>query len=840
MPDLNKLYEKAEKYLQKQKFESALETYLEIQKLLPTDEKVLLTLSDLSLRVKRTADALRYQLMLAEQYIRRNDVPKAVAACRQILKLSPQDSATLLKLAGLLDKSQKRSEALEAYREAFKLFRAGGGASQALDCLQHIIKLDPSSVEAHVELGELASRAHQTKTATAAWLRAAQLEQQAGHEDRWAELVERAHKLDPGDEAGCLAAAQLFLKKDRAAEAVALLEPLARGRPDDLAGLELLARAYLRTGDPVKGEPLVWKVYQARPETLDLVLELADHLVQAGSMSEALDLMSRLKDHFFQHGKRSDFLKIIERIYESDESNLSVLETLTGLYNELNKEDGLRRSLSRLFNLYLGGEQYDKATDTLQRIIDVEPYGEGHYDRLLNLEGHIDAVLYKSIQERVQPSAAGGWKAAEAEAPATSPAAVKAESLEELLVEGEMYHQYQLAPKLKETLEKIDRLYAGAQEKNARLRELYEVTGFTPTPAPAASATTAAAATAPPAQSLEEFKLIPEITAGIYRESTPQGVAQVAVNEIGRALKLTRCWAALGGPDRSPTLTVEYCSPTAAPSDVNMALKLYSILMAHAATNPDGWSAENASRSSLLAPISSEVEKLGIKSLLSVPLLDGEEPVGIIIAEQCAKPRSWTAGDAVLIKSIATQVVVAVNNTKLRRLVRSLSGTDEETGLLPRSSYLDCLLAEAQRAKELSQPLSVCLLEAENPAGLLKSAGDAAVQAYFRQVSKALQSNLRQNDVAVRYSPCSIAVVFPDTALPQGGLAVEKLRGVISQVKLNGAAGPTFCSGVCDVPLGPSFDSVDGVTEVINRLEATLEQAHREKGKRVLLSKFQG
>jgi len=193
--------------------------------------------------------------------------------------------------------------------------------------------------------------------------------------------------------------------------------------------------------------------------------------------------------------------------------------------------------------------------------------------------------------------------------------------------------------------------------------------------------------------------------------------------------------------------------------------------------------------------------KAGIKSLLALPLLDGEEPAGIIIAEQCAATRSWTAGDAVLIKSIATQVVIAVNNTKLRRLVRSLSGTDEETGLLPRSSYLDCLLAEAQRAKELAQPLSVCLLEAENPAGLLKSVGDAAVQAYFRQVSKALQSNLRQNDVAVRYSPCSIAVVFPDTALPQGGLAVEKLRGVISQLKLNGAAGPTFCSGVCDVPL---------------------------------------
>jgi hypothetical protein len=33
---------------------------------------------------------------------------------------------------------------------------------------------------------------------------------------------------------------------------------------------------------------------------------------------------------------------------------------------------------------------------------------------------------------------------------------------------------------------------------------------------------------------------------------------------------------------------------------------------------------------------------------------------------------------------------------------------------------------------------------------------------------------------------------------------------------------------------------VDSVTEVINRLEAALERARQEGGKRVLLSKFEG
>jgi hypothetical protein len=57
---------------------------------------------------------------------------------------------------------------------------------------------------------------------------------------------------------------------------------------------------------------------------------------------------------------------------------------------------------------------------------------------------------------------------------------------------------------------------------------------------------------------------------------------------------------------------------------------------------------------------------------------------------------------------------------------------------------------------------------------------------------------------------------------------------------MNGAEPVTFCAAVCDVPLGTDFDAVDGVTEVINRLESSLDRAHKEGGKRIFISKFSG
>ena len=409
-----------------------------------------------------------------------------------------------------------------------------------------------------------------------------------------------------------------------------------------------------------------------------------------------------------------------------------------------------------------------------------------------------------------------------------------------------MYHQYQLSAKLEETLEKIDRLFPGADEKNQRVRDLYEAAGYTPkfkAPAPTVTAAPRTDATSPSAasfQSLDDLRKISEITANIYRESTPQGVLQVAVNEIGRAMNASRCWGAVGIAGPASVLTAEYCSPLASPSDPAAAMKLFAFLMGQATSSPDGWSFENVAQAPLLSAVIAEIQKLGIRSFQALPLIDKDAAAGLLLLEQCEAPRKWSPGESLLLRAIATQVVIAINNTKLRRLVRSLAGTDPETGLLPRSAYLECLLSEARRSKDQSQPLSVCLLEPENPHALMKSLGDAGVQRFVLQIGKALTPALRQNDISIRYSPLSVVVVFPDTALPQAGLAVEKVRRAMAQVRVNGAEATNFCAAVCDVPLGPNFDAVDGVTEVINRLEVSLDRAHKEGGKRILISKFSG
>ncbi len=226
--------------------------------------------------------------------------------------------------------------------------------------------------------------------------------------------------------------------------------------------------------------------------------------------------MIKLKERLRNPQERNEFLNIIEKLYEMDESNLEVLEVLAALYNEMNKDDGLRRSLSRLFNLYLASEKYQKAADTLERILDVDPYGAGHHDRLLNLEGHIDSIWYSNILSRTEPPSSTRTSPAMNLAAA---ATEEAESLEDSLVEGETYHQYQLTARLGVDRGKsLNRLFPGAEEKNQRVHDLYEAAEYTPkfkAPAAAPVAPTPRPDAISPGvasfQSLEDLRKISEI-----------------------------------------------------------------------------------------------------------------------------------------------------------------------------------------------------------------------------------------------------------------------------------------------------------------------------------------
>lgn len=841
MANRNKLFRKAEKLLQKQKFDAAFETYLELFEEEPNNEAVLLNLVDLSLRFGLTEDSLRYSNQLTDLYIERKDSSKAVVTFRKILTAVPQDTQTLAKLALLLEQLDKTTEAANAFREAATAFRYKGDITEALDCLQHLVALEPDSLDAHTELAEVASETGKPKLAATALLNAADIARRDGDKDRWAELADRAHQIAPSDKEGCIAAAEVCLFRSRPVEAIALLESVSQAKPDDEAVLTLLCTAYLAAGEYTKAEPYCLKLFHANPESIGQTGLLIEGLLGQGEATRAVELLKGVKEEMYsRQGKQIEFLALAEQIYQADENNLQVLELLPPLYNELNRDGDLRLALARLFNLYLAGEQYNKAAETLESILDIDPYGAAHADRLLNLEGHIDTIWYKSITGRIAlPGVGRGLAHGFTSEPEADPAPGTPAAIEDLIVQAEMYQRYHLNIKLEEVLKRIDRFYPGAHEDNPSLRELLEAADIEPTPAPHQhSDKFAEPAGAVPQTPVEDLGAISSIVAIIHRQATPERVLSVAAEQLGRLLGASRCWIATGPPDSS-TITTEYLAPGLASSDSEAALEVCVFLMQSSDIGPEGWTVDDVSACAELEPIAHQLFQMGISSFLAIPIMETELNGGLLLVEQCQAPRHWKNSERLLARTVASQVAIALNSTRLRRLVRSLAGTDPATGLLPRSAYLDCLLAEASRAEEQSRPLSVCLLEPVDAATLARKLSDEGMHSYIQQAGSTVSSHVRQNDIAVRYGPYTLALCLPDTPLTHSRVVIEKLQAQLSRIRMEADISPCFRAVVSDLLLGPGFGAVDAVTEIVNRLDASMETMRKHPEPAIILSRFQ-
>ena len=447
----------------------------------------------------------------------------------------------------------------------------------------------------------------------------------------------------------------------------------------------------------------------------------------------------------------------------------------------------------------------------------------------------MDDARFKVISSRFSPIGKPAEHATHADEPTLG-----AGTLQDLMLQAEILVQYGMRNKAVERLQRIQELFPREEERNEDLQRLYLSAGVTPRYAgsaplpPAAAGTPPPAGTAPtpvaePASDVRSFTRVAEITRKLYHQSTAATVLSTAVKEIGSHWEAARCIAAMGKPGMPASAVDEYCAEGIKKASGAAIAELVACLH-QADGSGEPLVIDDAPKSALLGDVKKIVAELNAASIVAIPLSDGEEKVGILVLIH-SRSHVWPQSDLVVLKTVSEQMVIALNNVGLRRLVKNLSVTDEKSGLLKRASYLDLLLAESKRALQNATPMSVLLMQFGKHAAMVKEYGESEIQAVMERVGQLFAANIRSNDLAFRYDTSTIAILLGETAEKEAMLAVEKLRKIIGEVRLpakDGAAhgqAVQFSAGLAEVVIRSEYDPVDVVTEVINRVEHALGQA---------------
>ncbi len=824
--EIAKRVERAGKLLQKGKPGEALEEYLQVLQEEPENETVHQLAADLCLSQNRTHDAVRLLAQLFERQVNAADATKASLTYKKLARHSTPTWEQKFRFGQLLEGSNKKL-AVGTYESALHDLAKLQNKPGALQVLERIVALEPTQPNFE-RIAELWSEMGDSKAAAQGFKRAAQLALAEGADPaRW---YERAYQEDSADEEIMLAYGKSLLGQGQVGAAIFILQPQINAGNNSPQLREIYAEALLAAGRYEEAEPLVWQLFEKNPQRVAQVTALIAQLLEAEQDEPAVNLARKLGHFHAKRGERRQFLATMQEILEKRRPSAHMLEFLAELFNASNRETDYCQTLLKLFDVLCGAGDFAKASDCLDKAAEVDPYEFGHAKRLEMLQGKIDPGKFQAIASRFTP-ASKPVPVPEHEQPE---ATLGAGTLQDLMLQAEILVQYGMRNKAVERLQRIQELFPREEQRNEELQRLYLSAGMTPTygdagalapvkaePAPVAGA----APVSDPAAEMRNVTRVAEITRKLYHQGTAPAVLSTAVNEIGGHWEVSRCVALMRTPGSAPTALQEFCGKGVTAAN-HAALKAVMCALQDIAPFEPVHIAD-AQKGPELQSVRQAAVDLGVAAVLAVPLTNGEDSVGMLALIH-NKSRVWPNTDVVVLKTLADQMVIALNNAGLRRLVKSLSVTDENSRLLKRGSYLDLLLAESKRAVQNSAALSVLLLQFGRSTALIKEYGEAAVESVMEKIGQQFAANIRTNDLAFRYDTTTIAIILGETTEKDGMQATEKLRKIIAGVRLPAKDGAEkgvameFSAGLAEAVVRDSYDPVDIVTEVINRAEHAL------------------
>ncbi|HTT34066.1 MAG TPA: diguanylate cyclase [Methylomirabilota bacterium] len=857
--DVSKHLDRAKRFLEKNRVEDAIEAYLAVLDEAPQHQEATQALGDLYSRIEQPDRAAVYYGLLFDLMVEPKDEAKALALYNRFLRsnATPQPPERIARYAFLQQKQNRSDEAIEQYNKAAELFAAAGRDEDALFCWERIAQLDPDNLARQMKLAEAAERIGKNALAARAFLRAGQLATASGAAADALHLLGRAYKLAPQERSVALLYAQANLQSGNAVRAAALLEPFV-GAESDAPFLLTYGDALMRAGQLERAGEVLERVVREKNEGMTQLFDLADRYAAAGQDQKATTILLALKRKMFADKKQNDFATLMDGIGAKYPHSQGILEFWAAMHNELNRESQYFEVLIKLFDVYLTSGNVKKAAESLEKLVDIDPYDYRNQERLELLRGRVEDSYLKRIASRLtRASQATGGHAPQAPAPPPPPSSVPLanteegrhmQALEDLIVQTEIFLQYSLQSKAHERLQKIAVMFPGEEARNARLANLYQAANWWPQGPPKAKAEPVATATpvvsapvveaqATPqtsrtgvysAETLRDLSKISEINQKIFRQQTPRAMLNTAVNEVGTYLRATRALAVVGTPGRPPEMAAEFCATGVKPAPGAQVVLLLA-QMEKAEPDELGGLVVQAADGSIL-------RDLGVETALGVMITDKETqaPAGMLIAAH-AEEHKWKPNEAYFLQAIGDQMLMSVSHTRLRSLVRRMGVSDERSGLLSRSSYVSCLLTEADRARTQGTPLALTVLQIDRGAEILRQQGEATLERFLEQLARSLQPIVRQNDVAVKYTSWSLAFILPDTTLAGAQNLADKLRRAASGLRPPwDSTSITLSAGIVEAVPKQDYDSEDIVTDLINRAEFSIEEARKKGGDTVV------
>jgi len=136
--------------------------------------------------------------------------------------------------------------------------------------------------------------------------------------------------------------------------------------------------------------------------------------------------------------------------------------------------------------------------------------------------------------------------------------------------------------------------------------------------------------------------------------------------------------------------------------------------------------------------------------------------------------------DSLIVSAVASELVVAVENSRLYKLTKRLAITDELTGLFNYRHLQHRLDEETGRARRYSKHLSLLMVDVDDFKLFNDSYGHLAGDTALAELAEVMRKSVREVDLVARYGGEEFSVLLPETDAAGAYSVAEKIREAIA------------------------------------------------------------
>lgn len=405
----NKSIAKAQKLVQKGRYQDAIVEYEKVLDGDPNDIRSLMKIGDLYAKIKDINSAKRKYLKVAYQYSQEGFFLKAVAVYKQILRLDPKAINLYSELAVLYEKLGLNGEAIKNYELAARAYEEVGDTKNSFDILRKIALINPDEIAYQLRLVEMYLQhgyMDEAKNYSQDIIKQIRLK---GDEKKQMLIIQKLADLNLAEKEDICFLCELYLENSFYSKSLTELQKIFSKHSNDQVVLDLLALTFSKLNQTKKAKSIYKEIIRSLQSTdpnhqdieyytrkLDQIddVNVADHSNYIDTSEKENIVSSSDKDEKTFRKFKDDDNKLVEEVSTYFEYGLleKAMSTIERVIESSDHPEAIKQKLLEVKERYLNHTINEDTSQQSKETTDIE--------RKDNRFSHSNDNFSNSIEEK--------------------------------------------------------------------------------------------------------------------------------------------------------------------------------------------------------------------------------------------------------------------------------------------------------------------------------------------------------------------------------------------------------------------------------------------------------